>query len=756
MNHSFKTFAGLLLGAVAIVGCQREPVNPSYDPDTQTVTTKFVLNVNTGQDSGTKMEADAVQKANNFLGMSNAKLLTFITNASSSTVAAGNSFVNDPALTAGKIHDLGTLYSAAMIQPGTGQDIIDLNKNSRSNRVLDLAIPTQTDAVLFYAKANNSNTNESVQGSMTMNVAEKPQNTYFQMKARIGDKTNSYYQSARLIAKILNYVLDSEVADQATDEEADGYTGLTALAWRDLGHIYDYNHGLRTGTGRTLTALEEQMAAAYSTITTSIANTDYISASANSVIAVVSELDRMALVAMAATPNFAEEANAKRLAKHIHHRIKLFFDSENNYRFITPLSSIKSAMVGMVPGVTETIWNSDDANVGYHLALADLNQFPLKGYKIPPGAAQLTVTIGDDDEYSYMIPNQALLNQVNKFQPSHYTYPAELAYYVNSALRVTDDDLETSSYPNGTNSWDQASSWSSNNWAFGRVLSTTQGVAVKSNINYGVALLKTSVAWKDKMDGSSTALTYLEDNRKAKTNNTEENNRFYLNPGAGQKGANFELTGVLVGGQVDKVNWQFLKFAGSDPSNPDQTTGHFPEDHTDFNYVVYDDHINGGTFDSTTQEMTGGAAVPTVTGKENYTLLFDNYDATKAPDAQNPVYVALEFRNNGDAFWGKESIIPSGGTFYLLAQLVPSTSATFTWPTNYQIPPLNEDGSSKQIKRVFIQDFMTTAIFRIGQTTLQHAFVSVPNLASTQMSFGLSVDLSWQTGYSFDVELDKH
>ena len=40
MNHSFKTFAGLLLGAVAIVGCQREPVaqpNPNYNPDNPVV-----------------------------------------------------------------------------------------------------------------------------------------------------------------------------------------------------------------------------------------------------------------------------------------------------------------------------------------------------------------------------------------------------------------------------------------------------------------------------------------------------------------------------------------------------------------------------------------------------------------------------------------------------------------------------------------------------------------------------------------------
>lgn len=763
MNHSFKTFAGLLLGAVAIVGCQREPVNvnSTYDPDTQSVTTQFVLNVATEQNNSTKMSADAVQKSNNFLGINNAKLLTYATSASATTISEGNSYVNNATLVAGKVHDLGAVYSAAMITPGD-------NQSSSSHRVLDLSIPTQTDAVLFYATAVNSSKsiNGSVQGSMTMHVDASPQNTYFDMDARIGNRTDSYYQSANLIALILNYVAQSNVAAQGSEESPqDGYTGLGALAWKTLGHFYEFKHNLHGRTtspipDRPMRALEEQLGLAYSTVTF-IENNEYRSASASSIIAVMAELDRMALAAMAATPNFAEEANAKRLASNIHSRITLFFDSKNDYIF-KPLSDIKTAAIGIL-GVDENDWNSTDPDKGYRLALSDMNQFPRKGYHIPSGAAQLGITRGtgidDDDIFYYRIPNQALLNQVNKFQPSHYTYPAELAYYVNSPLRVTDESgLLESDYPNGVNKWNNSANWASHGWSFGKVLSTTKGVAVRYNIHYGVALLKASVAWKDKMNDNTTPLTYLEDNRSAKTDGQEENDKIYLSAAgapAGAPTAKFELTGVLVGGQVDRVNWQFLKYGG-DPGTHDQKQGDFPADHTDFNYVVYDDAINGATYDTTSGEMTGGAAVPTITGKENYTLVFDNYDATKGADSQNDVFVALEFKNNGNPFWGAENIIPTGGTFYLLAKLLHGTINNDNWPTDIQIPPLNADGSSTKISRVFIQDFMTTAVFRIGQTTLQHAFVSVPNLSTTQMSLGLSVDLSWSTGLSFDVEMDQH
>ena len=51
---------------------------------------------------------------------------------------------------------------------------------------------------------------------------------------------------------------------------------------------------------------------------------------------------------------------------------------------------------------------------------------------------------------------------------------------------------------------------------------------------------------------------------------------------------------------------------------------------------------------------------------------------------------------------------------------------------------------------MFIQDFMTTANFVLGETSLQHAYATVPDLRSTQISLGLSVDLKWQTGLTFN------
>ena len=45
---------------------------------------------------------------------------------------------------------------------------------------------------------------------------------------------------------------------------------------------------------------------------------------------------------------------------------------------------------------------------------------------------------------------------------------------------------------------------------------------------------------------------------------------------------------------------------------------------------------------------------------------------------------------------------------------------------------------------------MTTANFVISQKSLQHAYNTVPDLRSTQISLGLSVDLKWETGLLFD------
>ena len=50
------------------------------------------------------------------------------------------------------------------------------------------------------------------------------------------------------------------------------------------------------------------------------------------------------------------------------------------------------------------------------------------------------------------------------------------------------------------------------------------------------------------------------------------------------------------------------------------------------------------------------------------------------------------------------------------------------------------------------QDYVTTATVTIN--SLKNAYVTIPDLRSTQMKLGLFVDLTWQTGYNFDVAID--
>ena len=55
------------------------------------------------------------------------------------------------------------------------------------------------------------------------------------------------------------------------------------------------------------------------------------------------------------------------------------------------------------------------------------------------------------------------------------------------------------------------------------------------------------------------------------------------------------------------------------------------------------------------------------------------------------------------------------------------------------------------VDRVFIRDAATTATFTIGKDALQRAYSTIPDLRSTQMYFGLSVDLEWKAGLNFNV-----
>ena len=117
--------------------------------------------------------------------------------------------------------------------------------------------------------------------------------------------------------------------------------------------------------------------------------------------------------------------------------------------------------------------------------------------------------------------------------------------------------------------------------------------------------------------------------------------------------------------------------------------------------------------------------------------------------------VALEFTNNSDKdIYGIGGMIPKGGVFYLAGVLdLSANTETISWPTHYAIPPYTDAGATDQTKkRIFIQDYVTSATFKIGENSLKHAYTTIPDLRASQISLGLSVDLNWRQGLSFDVD----
>ena len=301
------------------------------------------------------------------------------------------------------------------------------------------------------------------------------------------------------------------------------------------------------------------------------------------------------------------------------------------------------------------------------------------------------------------------------FNVTSYYYPAELCYFGNSPIRTSSAQVRPADYPNGVSTWKNDANWNSN-WNGTHVISSTQAVAMKNNINYGTSLLKTTVQY-----GAATIydnnhnIQYYKDNTIA---STDEPNKA-ITVGA----TSFLLKGILIGGQSKKVGWNYLPKAVTAPeTNP---VGY-----------VYDNVLA-----STSIPATGTSAA-------NYTLVFDNFNATAA--AQDKVYVALELINNTDQdFYGEHGLIRKGGTFYLIGELNPASKAPTWADSDHPLPPYDADGTTNKVSRVFIQDYMTSVNFTIGAYSLQHAYLTVPDLRYSALTLGLSVDMNWETGIDF-------
>lgn len=326
-------------------------------------------------------------------------------------------------------------------------------------------------------------------------------------------------------------------------------------------------------------------------------------------------------------------------------------------------------------------------------ATGDVSKYP-NNINLPDGAVQLT--FGTDKQFAYAAESN--LTGIENLDASKICFPASIYYFQSSDLAATAKELETNQWPTTTTNWTAATApWlkDATNLAAGWTASvqpTTRSIAMRQNINYGVANLATTVKCGAASLPDNTDLTVTDPSEFAGTVTVPT------------KG--FTVTGLLIGGQPTKVGFDFQ-----------------PTSDAEYVQTIYD------------KNLTGIVAKNGAASAVNYTIVLPN-DKGRGVADQNKVNVAIELTNNsGVAFRGADGIIPAGGKFYLVGQLNPDAK-TIEGVTN---------------PAVFMSDYKTTMNLNI--TSLKSAYNTIPDLRSTKLQLGLSVDLDWQAGLQFDVEI---
>lgn len=316
---------------------------------------------------------------------------------------------------------------------------------------------------------------------------------------------------------------------------------------------------------------------------------------------------------------------------------------------------------------------------------------------LPDGAVELSFAEATK-KFSYAATSG--LTGLSTLDASKICFPSAIYYFQSSDLAATAMELDASQWPTTTSKWvNESAPWLSatstleTGWT-SDVKATTRSIAMRKNINYGVANLVTTVKC-----GAAT----LSDNTGLKVTDPSEFADEVAVPAAG-----FPVSGLLIGGQPTKVGFNFQ-----------------PEATDKFDLTIYDNALPTGIV-----AKNGAASTP------NYTIVLPN-DKGRAATEQNKVNVAIELTNNTDKpFRGIDGIIPVGGKFYLVGQLDPDAKTV----TNVTNPA------------VFMSDYKTTLNLNI--TSLKSAYNTIPDLRSTKLQLGLSVDLDWQAGIQFDVNIN--
>ena len=766
MKHLMKL---ALLGAAALVAasCQREVVegvdNPNYNPETNEVVTNFVFNI-AGQ-AQTKQSSGAVQagSSDGFRGLVDAKLLTY-------TIADANHKGILPAdATADKGFDLAQLATSTQIT------------SAENRRIIELSLPLNTNTLLFYGRApmgnaydNYANVYDCYGHMDSYSVDKTSGSASFKAGRRLSDEEyTKFLHVENMCAGIQTTLLYHKVKEGVTISKTATPEGVSTAYTFDAvipsGGIRWEQYASSNGKSPYNSALdrfplENKLGNLYKQLTTiNTGGGELRAGSGEALLHIASDLLSVINEVRCATPLSAAEAAAKYFADQVYNRMTKYFNFVDNTTggpiSVTSfksqeklveafLSDEEKAFRPNIPSATtdapEIYWPTPAQLATIADAKYAPKDFPFN-FNLPRGAAYIAF---DETAHIFYYPQQFNVDGMSglpgagaTYNGKSYYYPAELLYFGNSPIRTSAADLQTSDYPKGSGTlatqWCNDDSWDSGTWTGTKVATSTRAVAMKYNINYGVAVLQTKVKFKGENG-------YIYDNnhnvqveKYGTAAENEKDNKIEIQDDM------FVLTGIIIGGQSEAIGWDHLPVKVGDT----------------YKYgFIYDKAIPGE-----------GIGIPaTTTSDPNYTLVFDNFHAASQTDGiyepethQDKVSVALEFRNDtGKDIYGNHNLIRAGGYFYLIGLLDPEAAGLdpVAWPnesvnTTHIVPPYTAAGKSQKVPRIFIQDYMTTATFTIGKNSLHYAYLTVPDLRSASMTLGLSVDLKWETGLNFEEVL---
>ena len=154
INNYVLNGAIALLSTAGFVACSSDdvtdaPVNPSYDG--KSVKTQFAINIATPSNGKTRMSDENTQNKNNYLGMTNVRLLTLANNPGDNTELTSVIPLADPSTVS--TSQSSHIYSDVNIPVGTSNFLF---YSTRSNLETDMGSKFQKGAIVSDMFTNDS------------------------------------------------------------------------------------------------------------------------------------------------------------------------------------------------------------------------------------------------------------------------------------------------------------------------------------------------------------------------------------------------------------------------------------------------------------------------------------------------------------------------------------------------------------------------------------------------------------------------